>query len=104
MAKNAFARKVMTPYTLDAILNTKKPPKKGASMGPATLDSTIALNKKNFEKSNVFYEDSAKGSAAQSSHKLVSAENIQMSEQNRQQAIMGVDPDEPMADPVWLSK
>ena len=104
LAKNAFARKVMTPYTLDAILNTKKPPKKGASMGPVTLDATIAQNKKNFEKSNVFYEDSAKGSAAQNAHKLVSAENIQMSEQSRQQAIMGVDPDEPMADPVWLSK
>ena len=64
LAKNAFARKVMIPYSLDAIINIKKPPKKGATTGPATLDATIAQNKKNFEKSNVFYEDSMKGSAA----------------------------------------
>ena len=103
MARNPFARKVMVPYSLDGLVNTVKVSKK-AIQGVATIDQTIALAKKQFETKNVFYEDNAKGSADQKAHKLVSAENMQMSEQSRQQAIMGVDPDEPFGDPNYIAK
>lgn len=89
------------PYSLDAIINVVKPAKKGKA-GVTTVDQTIAAAKKQFETKNVFYEDNAKGTSGQQSHKLVSAESMQMSEQSRQQAIMGVDPDEPLGDPMQV--
>ena len=85
VARNAFARKVMVPYSLDAVINVVKPKKKGASTsGVTTVEQTIAAAKKQFETKNVFYEDNAKGASSAQSHKLVSAEQMQMSEQSRQ--------------------
>lgn len=60
LARNAFARKVMTPYTLDGIVNTIANAKKPRST-TSSIEATIAANKKNFETKNVFYEDNAKG-------------------------------------------
>ena len=112
--KSVFAAKVMSPYTIDGLINTVRVSKRGpVAPGITTLDTTIAINKKKFETKNVFYEDNEKviaaseldkTSNAMGSFKLVSTENMQMSEQSRQQAIMGVDPDEPLGDPEYLEK
>ena len=48
----------MTPNSLDAIVNTKKAPKKKGA-GPASIETQIAENKKLFETKNIFYEDNA---------------------------------------------
>ena len=114
--KSIFAAKVMSPYSLDELINTVRISKRGpAAPGTTTLDATIAENKKKFETKNVFYEDNQKAGGTNlsatmkkandmQSFKLVSAENMQMSEQSRQEAIMGVDPDEPLGDPNYLEK
>lgn len=77
LTRNAFSRKVMTPYTLDGIVNTKKLPKRVSKSGTTSMEATIAMNKKQFETKNVFYEDNAaKGTSNRESYKLVSSENI----------------------------
>ena len=81
LARNAFARKVMVPYSLDPIINVVRPNKKGSNVsGVTTVEQTIAAAKKQFETKNVFHEDNAKGASNAQSHKLVSAESMQMSE------------------------
>ena len=103
VARDAFARKVMTPYSLDGIINSLDLKKK-KKVSASTIEMTIATNKKNFETKNMFYEDNAMGNKSQNQHKLVSGENIQLSEQSRQQQIMGIDPDEVFGDPNWIEK
>ena len=61
MARNAFARKVMTPYSLDGLIKAKKGT---TGAGVTTLDAKIANNKKSFASKNVFYEDNDKSSNA----------------------------------------
>lgn len=107
-ATNQFAKKVMAPYTLDSLLNGKanQTGKKGTQITKKniqTIDLTMAANKKKFEQRNIFYEDNAKGSVSASS-KLISQENQQKREQNRQEAIIGFDPNETMNDPYFIQK
>ena len=69
-ARNAFARKVMVPHSLDGIINTVKASKPRTQ----TIESQIAQNKKNFDAS-VYYEDNAKGSVS-SQQKLSNAQDV----------------------------
>ena len=63
VATNLVAKKIMVPYTLDTFLNEKANKAKKTS-GVTTTEQTIAKNKKDFEKMNVYYEDNAKGGAS----------------------------------------
>ena len=76
IVNNPFAKKVMVPYSLDALLNAKANSKKTLKSTSTSLEATIAKNKNNFEIQNVFYEDNGKGEEAQKQHRLVSSENI----------------------------
>ena len=96
---NPFARKVMVPYSLDGIINTVKVPKSRTQ----TVETEIAKNKKNFEQSTVFYEDNAKGSVS-SQKKLFNAADVVISEQTRQQALLGTDPNDKLGDPDYIAK
>ena len=105
-ATNPFAKKVMAPYTLDSLLNGKANQglkKAKITTNVQTIDLTMAANKKKFEQRNVFYEDNAKGSASAFS-KLISQENKQKKEQNKQEAIIGYDPNEVLNDHYQIQK
>lgn len=78
--QNPLTRTIMTPYTLDGILN--KPSGR----------SVISNQKMNFESRGHFYEDNAAGSTS-AKHKLVSSAHLQLSEEQRYEAMMGIDPE-----------
>ena len=61
----------MNPYSLDGIFNTVKIGKPRT----ASIETTIAQNKKNFAQTTVFYEDNAKGSVS-CQQKLANPEDI----------------------------
>ena len=60
IASNPLTKKVMAPFTLDALFNTVKPPKARTM----TIETAIAQNKQTIEQSGAFYEDNQKGSVS----------------------------------------
>ena len=74
---NPLTKQIMTPYTLDSILNSKG-------------SGELLKHKLQFEQKGEFYEDGATGSAS-ANHKLVSSEQIQHTESSRHETILGID-------------
>lgn len=81
---NALTTQIMTPYCLDSILNKQ------------SKKSVIFQQKQLFEKKGIFYEDNAPESES-SKHKIVSGEQIEMTETNKYESLMGIDGNEELA-------
>ena len=91
----------MVPYSLDGFLNQKANNAKVNKQGVRTTEQTMALNKKQMEMKNTFYEDNGKATVASTS-RLFSQENVQTREQSRQESILGFDPDEKLEDSDYV--
>ncbi len=65
-------------------------------MNKQSKTSVIFQQKQLFEKKGIFYEDNAPESES-SKHKIVSGEQIEMTETNKYESLMGIDGNEELA-------